>query len=406
MAKGWLDPPNLDDRLWQDIVDEATSLIPYYNPEWTDHNRSDLGITLVELFAWLVEGMIYRLNRVPEKNFIEFLTLIGITRDPQTPATTMLTYRMAPAAPPLLLPKGHEVATQQTDIDPAIVFETDEPVQLLPINLTTALNVSNFYANITDQVAGPPLSRMQHDIVTGLSITLALGFDQASAMPIALRFALRTVAPAAALQVQFVYSRAAVVPSAWPLIPAPLDGTDNFTQNGIVTLSVPADWAAQNPTGWVGMSPVSFADVVNQPLFWIGVRVSNLLPATYRLQLDSVLFNSVHASSAITVTQPEALGASDGSSFQTFSLKNVPLFRTPATPLPYAHLVLQVRLPLVGGSFGPWTTWTQVDDLPQGAGNVYRLNPVTGDVSFGNFDAVISPDGHGGIPPGRPKSGP
>src|SRR5438093_7750334 len=162
MAKGLLDLPNLDDRAWQDIVDEATTLIPYYNPEWTDHNRTDLGITLVELFAWLVEGMIYRLNRVPEKNFIEFLNLIGITRDPQTPATVMLTYRMAPLAPPWLLAKGNQVATQQTDTDPAIIFETDDKVQLLPVNLTTALYIHKVvldkYKNVTGAIVAAPLS--------------------------------------------------------------------------------------------------------------------------------------------------------------------------------------------------------------------------------------------------------
>ncbi len=46
------------------------ALIPKYTKEWTDHNPSDLGVTLVELFAWIVEGMIYRLNRVPDKNFV------------------------------------------------------------------------------------------------------------------------------------------------------------------------------------------------------------------------------------------------------------------------------------------------------------------------------------------------
>ena len=62
------------------------ALIPRYAPQWTDHNPSDLGITLIELFAWLAEGVIYRLNRVPEKNYVAFLNLLGITRDPPTPA--------------------------------------------------------------------------------------------------------------------------------------------------------------------------------------------------------------------------------------------------------------------------------------------------------------------------------
>jgi baseplate J-like protein len=403
MARGLLDSPNLDDRLWQDIVNEATALIPYYNPEWTDHNRSDLGITLVELFAWLVEGMIYRLNRVPDKNFIEFLNLIGITRDPQTPATAMLTYRMAPLSAPLLLAKGNQVATPQTDTDQAIVFETDEGVQLLPINLTTALylhkGVPNPYRNITGAIVAAPLSGVQVSIPGMQAAGILLGFDQATTLPIALRFGFRTVATKADLQVQFGFSQAIAVPTAWPPIPGVVDGTENFTQNDIVTVTVPADWTAQDPTAWANVAPESVADKVAQPLFWIGVQIGNMLATPFSLQIDSILFNAVHASSALTVAQPELLGTSDGSPFQFFSLKNIPLYETPGTPDQYAHLVLQVRLPLAGGAFGPWTTWTRVDDFPQGPGAFYYLNPVTGDIRFGNFDAVVSPDGHGTIPP-------
>ena len=72
MARGRLEAPDLDDRTWEQIVAQARALIPTYAPNWTDHNPSDLGITLIELFAWLVEGMIFRLNRVPDKNLIEF----------------------------------------------------------------------------------------------------------------------------------------------------------------------------------------------------------------------------------------------------------------------------------------------------------------------------------------------
>jgi predicted phage baseplate assembly protein len=75
--------PNLDDRTWKDLVDEAVRLIPKYCPEWTNHNPSDPGITLIELFAWLMEMAIYRLNKVTDKNFLAFLDLMGI--EPQAP---------------------------------------------------------------------------------------------------------------------------------------------------------------------------------------------------------------------------------------------------------------------------------------------------------------------------------
>ena len=53
-----LNAPKLDNRTFQDIVDEAKKRIPLYAPQWTDHNISDPGITLIELFAWMTEMML------------------------------------------------------------------------------------------------------------------------------------------------------------------------------------------------------------------------------------------------------------------------------------------------------------------------------------------------------------
>lgn len=68
--------PNLDDRTYDDLVQEALSLIPTYAPEWTNHNPSDPGITLIELFAYLTEMLNYRLNRVTNANKQAFLNLL------------------------------------------------------------------------------------------------------------------------------------------------------------------------------------------------------------------------------------------------------------------------------------------------------------------------------------------
>ncbi len=69
--------PNLDDRTYEDLVQEALGLIPTYAPEWTNHNPSDPGITLIELFAYLSEMLLYRLNRVTDANKLNFLRLIN-----------------------------------------------------------------------------------------------------------------------------------------------------------------------------------------------------------------------------------------------------------------------------------------------------------------------------------------
>jgi baseplate J-like protein len=69
--------PNLDDLRWQDLVAEGVSLIPASAPEWTNHNPSDPGITLIELFAYVSERLMYQLNRVNDKNVLRFLKLIN-----------------------------------------------------------------------------------------------------------------------------------------------------------------------------------------------------------------------------------------------------------------------------------------------------------------------------------------
>ena len=68
--------PVLDDRRFADLVSEGRGLIPIYAPEWTNHNPSDPGITLVELFAHISEMLIYRLDRVTTANIAAFLNLL------------------------------------------------------------------------------------------------------------------------------------------------------------------------------------------------------------------------------------------------------------------------------------------------------------------------------------------
>src|SRR6266849_5966721 len=122
-----LPTPNLDDRTFQDILDEARRRIPQYCPEWTDHNLSDPGVTLLELFAWMTDLLLYRLNRVPEKNYIRFMDLIGIRLQGATPARAPVTFWLsAPQPGPVTIAKGSEVATVRTGEQLAITFTTDE----------------------------------------------------------------------------------------------------------------------------------------------------------------------------------------------------------------------------------------------------------------------------------------
>ena len=67
--------PSLDTRRWSDLVAEGRALIPRYAPTWTDHNVHDPGIMLVELFAWIVEQLIYRANRIPIRHRLKERTV-------------------------------------------------------------------------------------------------------------------------------------------------------------------------------------------------------------------------------------------------------------------------------------------------------------------------------------------
>ena len=85
--------PTLDDRTFDQLVDEAKTLIPKHFPAWTDHNFSDPGIAFMELFAFLIENAIYQINRVPDRSLEHFASLLGVARTSAEP-TDMLFRRV------------------------------------------------------------------------------------------------------------------------------------------------------------------------------------------------------------------------------------------------------------------------------------------------------------------------
>ena len=70
--------PSLDSRTYAELVAEGKAMIPRFAPAWTDHNVHDPGITLIELFAWLAEMDIYRLDRTTDESRRAFPRLIGV----------------------------------------------------------------------------------------------------------------------------------------------------------------------------------------------------------------------------------------------------------------------------------------------------------------------------------------
>ncbi len=140
-----LEAPRLDDRTYDDLRKEAIALIPTYCPEWTDFNASDPGITLIELFAYMTDIALYRMNRVPEKHYIKFLELIGMRlREPESakvPVTFWLTTPQQEGAqqPRMVIDALTEVATTRTESSPAIVFRTDQAFEIRPPKLRYVL---------------------------------------------------------------------------------------------------------------------------------------------------------------------------------------------------------------------------------------------------------------------------
>jgi len=127
--------PNLDDRTHADIVEEAMRLIPQYCPEWTNHNAADPGITLIELFAWMTEMVVYRLNKVTDKNFLAFLDLMGVDLQPPQPARTLLRFNLSEGSDATLVKSGAQVATAQTGDTEPVVFETQSDLLVVPSEL-------------------------------------------------------------------------------------------------------------------------------------------------------------------------------------------------------------------------------------------------------------------------------
>ncbi|MBA3338355.1 MAG: putative baseplate assembly protein, partial [Geodermatophilaceae bacterium] len=128
-----LPAPNLDDRTFQNLVDDAKRLVQERCPEWTDHNVSDPGVTLIEAFAQMVDQLIYRLNRVPDRHYVKFLELIGVELRPPAAARGEVTFWLsAPQPQPVVVRAETEVATARTDIEDPLVFSTLGELAIVP----------------------------------------------------------------------------------------------------------------------------------------------------------------------------------------------------------------------------------------------------------------------------------
>ncbi len=124
--------PNLDDRRFLDLVTEARERIRQSCPSWTDLSVGDPGIALLESFAYLTEVMIYRLNQVPEKAYVSFLNLLGVSRHPPAAAWTAVTFSRTgtDTSTTIPIPAGTRVAAARGTDPVPVVFTTTEPARI------------------------------------------------------------------------------------------------------------------------------------------------------------------------------------------------------------------------------------------------------------------------------------
>ena len=124
--------PNLDDRTFLDLVTAARERIRQSCPTWTDLSVHDPGTALVESFAYLTEVMIYRLNQLPEKAYVAFLNLLGVSR--HAPAAAWADVRFSRTGADqgaVRIPAGTRLAAARGADPQPVVFVTTEPA-LLP----------------------------------------------------------------------------------------------------------------------------------------------------------------------------------------------------------------------------------------------------------------------------------
>lgn len=146
---------NLDDRTFDDIYADALKLIPRYCPEWTNHNTSDPGITLLELFSWMTEMTIYRLNKVPEKTYLSLLELMGMSLGtPQSARGIVQFFPVEGISKTINIKAGTQIAASVNG-SADIIFETEKDFNVNNNKLISCMN--KYKEKITENIKNEQL---------------------------------------------------------------------------------------------------------------------------------------------------------------------------------------------------------------------------------------------------------
>jgi predicted phage baseplate assembly protein len=372
--------PVIDDRRFEDLLTEIRQRIPRYAPEWrpawNDLNDNDPGITMAQVFAWLADTLIYRMNKIPALGYVKFLQLVGIELRPAEPAKAAITFPLKPThpQPSVIVPLGTQVSADPPAGGAPVIFETDRAIVALRARLAAVQAFDGFGFTVVtpdnDAAADPwePLGPAPVD-----DAALLLGFDDADPLPQA-ELTLMVWADEASTGTARVSCDVPTGPAFaparlrwefwdgahWQSLAVLKDETRALTRTGSVLLKLPA--AGQIKPDRIGAEPAPHA--------WIRARVER---AQYERppSLRAVRTNTVTALQAETVSD-EVVGGSDGGRDQVFALSR--------TPVLARSLALEVD---EGSGF---LAWQEVDDLA-GAGAddpVYVLNRTSGELRFGD----------------------
>jgi predicted phage baseplate assembly protein len=370
--------PQLDDRSFDDLVAEARRRIILYCPEWTDHNLSDPGITLVELFAWMTDIVLYRLNRVPDKHFVKFMELIGMRLQEAEPARAPITFWLTlPQQANVTIPNGTEVSTTRTEHEPAIAFSTDGLAEIYVPNLIHALTstgTANETRGFTEhdldalQKGGDPFPVFQSE-TPRTGDALYLGFEQnLSSHILGVEMNLFTAEGAGIDPNNPPYVWEALSEDSeqsWVPLEVEFDQTKGLNVSGLVRLYLP---------------PMRPAQRDGRMAYWVrcrlnpgeGVRSYNVSPQITRLRAAS--WGITVDATNVTTVHDEVLGRSDGSPGQRFYLTHTPVVTRSLKE------ALVIRYP-----DGKDEYWTEVSDFSESHPRDfhYTLDSATGEVRLG-----------------------
>ena len=386
-----LPTPNLDDRSFQDLVDEAKRMIPRYCPEWTDHNVSDPGVTLIELFAWMVDILLFRLNRVPEKSQITFLELMGIKLQSAQPARVPLTFWLStPAEEQVTLPRGIQAGTEQTATELAITFTTDAELVIVPPELIAC------YTSPNERVFDDQVWKLNDEQQAFMVFSprprpgdaLYLGFARNISQLILSLIIDSSIEGIGVDPSHPPLAWEVWTSTGWQLLDATAlerDGTGGFNQQGEIILHLPP--AAEQQT------------IADTPGWWL--RCLYVEPAadqsgyTAAPVIRSITARAwggtVQATHSVEILAP-VLGRSTGTPGQRFQLDYTPVLRRRADEC------IEVQQP-----DGSWEAWEERETFALSTPNErhYTIDDVSGSVIFG--PAIREPQGtthqYGAIPP-------